>query len=76
MIKQTNPSLIPDFNPDDLKVGQIWEMIEDKKQIVLISLVRPKELRGFLFNGFEVVPYISFAPYDFCKYWRMIKERI
>ena len=67
--------LEPDFTPDDLKVGQVWECIEDKKCIVLISLVMPKYIKGYLFNGFEVVEYHSMDLQAFTKYWRLTRDR-
>lgn len=75
MKEEANPNLRPDYTPDDVKVGQIWECIEDRRQIILISLVRPKEIRGYIFTGFEVAPFYSFSIYDFCKYWRLYRER-
>lgn len=59
---------------NSLKVGQIWRCIENPN-IVLVSLVRPKEVRGYMFDGFQVVPYYSLCPFDFCKYWRLERER-
>lgn len=69
------PHEIKNNGPDDLKVGQIWEKIEDKCCIVLISLVRPGEIRGHMFNGFEVVQYYSLDLYSFCRYWQLVRDR-
>ncbi len=55
---------------NDIKVGQIYKCIEDRK-LVMISLNRPKEIRGFMWDGFQVVPYISLAPLDFVRYFRL-----
>ena len=51
-----------------VKVGQIWKCIEDKR-IVMISMVRPKEIDGYIWDQFSVMPYISFAPMDFVRYF-------
>ena len=58
---------------DNIKVGQIYKCIEDRK-LVMISLVRPKEIRGFMWNEFEVVPYISLAPLDFVRYFHLMLD--
>lgn len=58
---------------DALKVGQVHKCLEDQR-IVMISLVKPKELRGFLFDGFQVVPYISMVPIEFVRYFKLIYD--
>ena len=56
-----------------VRVGQIWKCLEDNR-IILISLDKDNEIRGHLFTGFEVVPYISLAPMDFARYFDLILD--
>lgn len=55
---------------DVLKVGQVWKCIEDNR-LVMISLVKPKEVQGYMFDGFQVVPYFTFALLDFVRYFEL-----
>ena len=57
----------------DVKVGQVWKCIEDNR-VVMVSLVKPSEIRGYMFTGFEVVPYINMVPIDFVRYFKMIHD--
>lgn len=52
----------------DLMVGQIWKNIENKSETILISLVKPKEFEGYMFDGFSVIRYLSFNIPLFMKY--------
>ena len=59
---------------DQLKVGQVHKCIEDNR-IVLLSMVRPKEINGYLFDGRQVVPYMSLVPLDFVRYFELLVDR-
>jgi hypothetical protein len=56
---------------DNIRVGQVYKCVEDNK-LVMISLVRPKEIRGYMFDGFQVVPYVSLVPMDFVRYFDLV----
>jgi hypothetical protein len=55
---------------DSIMVGQVWKCIEDNR-LVMISMVKPNEIRGYIFTGFEVTTYISLAPIDFVRYFEL-----
>lgn len=60
---------IPDMmTQDDIRVGQIWKQIEDKEVTIMIKIVLPKEIRGYMFTGFEVGDYISLDIPSFLRY--------
>jgi hypothetical protein len=58
---------------ETIKVGQIYRCLEDTR-IILISLVRPGCIEGYIFTGFEVCKYISLAPLDFIRYFTLVLE--
>lgn len=58
---------------DNVKVGQVWKCVENNN-VVLVSLVLTKEVRGYLYDGFEVVPFICMAPLDFVRYYYPIYD--
>jgi hypothetical protein len=58
---------------DKVRVGQIYSCIEDNR-VVMVSMVKPKEILGYIFTGFEVSPYYCLAPMDFVRYFRLIYD--
>lgn len=62
-----------EYTIGDVKVGQVWKCLEDSR-VVLISMVKPKEICGYIFTGFEVAPYFTFALNDFVKYFTRIYD--
>ena len=58
---------------NNLRVGQIYKCIEDNR-IVMVSMVKPKEIQGYIFTGFEVAPFYSLAPMDFVRYFSLLHD--
>lgn len=57
----------------NVKVGQVYKCLEDNR-VVLVSLVRPGEIKGYMFTGFEVVPYYNMVPIDFVRYFKLVLD--